>query len=62
MKKTVYVLMMLLFASCGNPSEGPTATRYAPVPGAGVYEFRLSDGTRCVLSSGGGIACEWGCK
>lgn len=25
-----------------------------------AYEFRLDDGTRCVVSARGGVDCDWG--
>lgn len=28
-------------------------------PRVSAYEFRLEDGTRCVVVRGGGVDCEW---
>lgn len=38
------------------------AVRYSIGSGNGAYEFRLTDGTRCVAYGGGGIDCEWRSK
>jgi hypothetical protein len=69
--KAIQLMLLLwtaiLLAGCSgstSPTEAPrtTITVYTmPANWYDVAEFRLTDGTRCVMTqaSGGGITCEW---
>jgi hypothetical protein len=60
------LLVAAALAGCGEPRN----STYAPAPQSVTYpynqyadrfvsEFRLTDGTRCVATNHGGIACDW---
>lgn len=49
---------------CTTDQSTPPRSAYAQydLPDNSVYEFKLHDGTRCVVSDGpssGGITCNW---
>lgn len=51
-------ILVCVVVGCTKAPEG--ATNLKRVSGTrGLYESYLSDGTRCVTTSTGGIACEW---
>jgi hypothetical protein len=59
----IYLLAALVIAGCTKHSEPDTPLRSADVyrtdQGSPVYDITLRDGTRCVVSSNCGVACDW---
>lgn len=57
----------LILGGCNPDVQGGRGQEYAPLQssraynagGFFVYEFTLTDGTRCVSVIRGGIACDW---
>lgn len=62
---TIYLILLPGLTSCSESvsttqtikTNKPLVTQYE-IP-YGIYEFRLTDGTRCVTVYKGGLACEW---
>lgn len=59
--KRYLLAAVLLLGGCGPEPlaefQAPNTMQY-DVQGHIIDEFRLADGTRCVVG-GGGLACEW---
>jgi hypothetical protein len=70
--QSTVLAVALLLAGCSSPREpGPEKDTRPPeqrptydeyyIPGSGsIFDFRLTDGTRCVAHRwDGGITCDW---
>jgi len=65
--KFYLLVAIVLLAGCAQQAPDPLAKfappnvlEYALPGGTRVHEFRLSDGTRCVMVEyRGGLTCEW---
>jgi hypothetical protein len=70
--QSTLLVAALLLAGCARQDGGPNGVEAGPeirppyveyyIPGAGsIFDFRLTDGTRCVAHRwDGGITCDWG--
>ena len=58
----IFIAGLAVFVAMSVPLPAEADTTRATKIGRELYEYRLEDGTRCIIWDGnraGGIACDW---